>query len=400
MSARAGVIPAKPRVRRHNVMTLSAAGAHGLDRTEAMNNTKMIVGWLVVSLFAGCHQAGTHEHVPGEKGSYLVTSPLRKDAEITREYVSQIRAIQHIEVRALERGYLQGIFVDEGQLVKNGQKMFQIMPLLYQAELQKAAAEAEFTGIEYTNTKLLADGNVVSPNELALAKAKLDKAKAELALATVHRGLTEIRAPFEGIMGRFQVRQGSLVDEGELLTTLSDNRSMWVYFNVTEAEYLDFKTSNTAAEMPVKLLMANGALFDQSGKVEVIEADFNNETGNIAFRATFPNPHGLLRHGETGKILMSKPAPNALVIPQQATFEVLDKKFVFVVDDTADRHVVRSREIVVAEEMPHVYLVKSGLTEHDKILLEGLRKVKDGLEIDLDYKPPADVLARLELPAE
>lgn len=355
----------------------------------------MFMGALVLSVFAGCHEPEHHEQA--DRGSYLVTSPLRKDTELTREYVAQIRAIQHIEVRALERGYLQGSFVDEGQLVKSGQKMFQIMPLLYQAELQKAQAEAEFTQIELANTKLLADGNVVSPNELALAKAKFDKAKAELALATVHRGLTEVRAPFAGILGRFQVRQGSLLDEGELLTTLSDNSSMWVYFNVTEAEYLDFKTSDAAANMPVKLRMANGELFEQAGKVEVIEADFNNETGNIAFRATFPNPTGLLRHGETGKIMMSTPIENALLIPQQATFEVLDKRFVFVVDDQG---VVHSREIVVAEEIPHVYLVKSGLSERDKILLEGLRKVKDGSEIELDYKQPAEVLARLELPAD
>ena len=368
--------------------------------SEAMNKTTLVTGWLVVSLVTGCHQSEPHEHERVEKRSYLVTSPLQKDTEITREYVAQIRAIQHIEVRALEHGYLQGSFVDEGQLVKHGQKMFQIMPRLYQAELQKAQAEAEFTGIEYTNTKLLADGHVVSPNELALAKAKVDKAKAELALATVHRGLTEIRAPFEGIMGRFQVRQGSLVDEGELLTTLSDNRSIWVYFNVTEAEYLNFKTSDTAADMPVRLLMANGELFEQPGKVEVIEADFNNETGNIAFRATFANPKGLLRHGETGKILLSTPIENALVIPQQSTFEVLDKRFVFVVVDEDDKHIVRSREIVVAEELPHVYLVKSGLSARDRILLEGLRKVKDGSEIDLDYKQPAEVLAHLELPAE
>jgi membrane fusion protein, multidrug efflux system len=361
-----------------------------------MKTTSMFTISLACLLVASCQQPEHHEqHV--EKASYLVTSPLRRDTEITKEYVSQIRAIQHIEVRALERGYLQGIFVDEGQLVKNAQKMFQIMPLLYQAELQKAQAEAEFTQIELANTKILADGNVVSPNELALSKAKFDKAKAEVALATVHRGLTEVKAPFEGIMGRFQVRQGSLVDEGELLTTLSDNSSMWVYFNVTEAEYLDFKTSDTAADMPVKLLMANGAMFEESGKVEIIEADFNNETGNIAFRATFPNPKGLLRHGETGKILMSVPLENALLIPQQATFEVLDKKFVFVVDE---QNIVRSREIMVAEEMPHVYAVKSGLSEKDKILLEGLRKVKDGQAIDLDYKQPAEVIARLELPAE
>src|SRR5690606_1771530 len=127
-------------------------------------------------------------------------------------------------------------------------------------------------------------------NELALAKAKLDKAKAELALAMGHLGFTEIRAPFDGIIDRFRVRLGSLVDEGELLTSLSDNSKMWVYFNVPEAEYLDYITREKSdSVLKVQLQMANHQLFDQAGIVETIEADFNNETGNIAFRATFKN---------------------------------------------------------------------------------------------------------------
>jgi membrane fusion protein (multidrug efflux system) len=276
--------------------------------------------------------------------------------------------------------------------------MFQIMPMLHQAELQKAQAEAELTQIEYNNTKLLADSNIVSPNELALANAKVSKAQAEVVLAKVHRGLTEVKAPFGGIMGRFHVRLGSLVEEGELLTTLSDNSTVWVYFNVSEAEYLDYKSRAKATDpLPVKLMMANGAVFDQPGKVETIEADFNNETGNIAFRATFPNPDGILRHGQTGKVLATTTIENALVIPQQATFEVLDKRFVFVVDE---QHVVRAREITIAQEMPHLYVVSEGVTEDDEILLEGLRRVTDGTEIEPDFKKPADVLAHLELPAE
>src|SRR6185295_13704838 len=224
---------------------------------------------------------------------YSATSPLKKDTLITREYVCQIRSILHIELRALERGYLQEIFVDEGQFVKKGQLMFKIMPILYQAELQKAQAEANFAEIEYQNTKSLADGNVVSANELALAKAKFDKAKAELSLARVHLGFTQIKAPFDGIMDHFHVRLGSLVDEGDLLTTLSDNSQMWVYFNVPEAEYLNYKANQKSdSVMRVKLQMANHEIFDYSGVVKTIEADFNNETGNIAFRATFPNPHG------------------------------------------------------------------------------------------------------------
>lgn len=343
----------------------------------------------------GCHHV---EAAPEKEPKYLTTTPLRTNVELTRQYVAQVRAIQHIELRALEKGYITGIFVDEGQNVGKGAKMFQIMPLIYNAELQSAAAEAAQAEIEYNNTKLLAEKNVVSPNELLLAKSKFDKAKAEVALATTHKALTEIKAPFSGIMGRFEVRTGSLVGEGDLLTTLSDNSKMWVYFNASEAEYLDYK-SRPEADRPteVKLLMANGQVFEYPGKVETIEADFNNGTGNLAFRATFPNPKGLLRHGETGKILMPVPLTNVLIIPQKATFDVLEKKFVFVVDA---QNVVKSRPITVSAEMPQVYVVESGLDEHDKILLEGLRKVRDGAHVDVEHKPAADVMAHLEVPAE
>lgn len=353
------------------------------------------LGLLAALSATGCH--GEH-HEYRDTDKFLVTSPLRTDTELTRDYVAQIRAIQHIELRSLERGYVQGIFADEGQHVAKGTRMFQIMPMIYQAEVQKAGAEAALTEIEFNNTKLLADKNVVSPNELALAKAKLDKAKAEVALATTHRTLTEIRAPFDGVMGLFHVRMGSLVAEGDLMTTLSDFSTVWVYFNVSEAEYLTYK-SEPEGDRPteVKLMMANGQLFDQPGKVETIEADFNNETGAIAFRARFPNPDGLLRHGETGNILMTVPIKNAIVIPQKATFEILDKRFVFVVDA---KNVARSRPITVAAEMPNIYVVESGVDENDKILVEGLRKVRDGATIEVDYKKPSDVLANLEVPAE
>lgn len=327
----------------------------------------------------------------------LATSPLRKDTTVIKDYVSQIRSIQHIEIRALEKGYLQKIYVDEGQFVKKGQMMFQIMPMMYKAELQKVQAEANFAEIEYRNTKSLADSNVVSKNELAMSRAKFDKAKAELSLAQVRLGFTEIRAPFDGIMDRFQVRLGSLVDEGDLLTTLSDNSKIWVYFNVPEAEYLNYKTSVQDSKMKVNLLMANNELFDYPGVVETIEADFNNETGNIAFRATFPNPKGLLRHGETGNIQMVVPFKNTLIIPQKATFEVLEKRYVFVI---GKNNVVRQREITVASEMPDLYVIKKGLSENDRILLEGIRRVKDGDKIVYTYEKPETVLSHLKVYVE
>jgi membrane fusion protein (multidrug efflux system) len=345
-----------------------------------------------------CTSCGSKEKETEEETKFSATSPLKTDTTITRQYVCQIRAISHIELRALERGYLQGIYVDEGQSVKKGQLMFQIMPMIYQAELQKAQAEADFVEIEYKNTKRLADSNVVAPNELALAKAKYDKAKAELALAQVHLGFTEIKAPFDGIMDHFHVRLGSLVDEGDLLTTLSDNSEMWVYFNVPEAEYLDYKTNIREENLlKVNLLMANNQVFDHPGVVKTIEADFNNETGNIAFRATFPNPNGLLRHGETGNIQMTVPLKNAIIIPQKSTFEILEKKYVYVIDKNK---VVHSREITIAAEMPDLYILKSGLSENERIMLEGIRKVKDGDKISYEYEEPKKVIPNLKVYVE
>ncbi|GAB3341246.1 efflux RND transporter periplasmic adaptor subunit [Larkinella ripae] len=360
-----------------------------------MKKILMAFGLCALLVNAGCESK--HEEKE-EKTEFMVTSPLQKDTLITRDYVSQIHSVSHIELRALEKGYLQKIFVDEGQFVKKGQLMFQIMPMLYQAEQQKAQAEANFAEIEYKNTKSLADSNVVSKNELALAKAKFDKAKAELSLAQVHLGFTEIRAPFDGIMDRFQVRLGSLVDEGDLLTTLSDNSKMWVYFNVPEAEYLEYKSHAQQENLKnVNLLMANQQMFAYPGIVQTIEADFNNETGNIAFRATFPNPKGLLRHGETGNIQMTLPLKRALIIPQKATFEVLEKKYVYVVDQDG---AIRSREVTIAAEMPHIFVVSSGLKKEDKILLEGLRQVKENEKIHYKIVPPDSVISHLGLYAE
>jgi len=354
---------------------------------------------LFVSLIAliwqtSCEKKHKHE----EKTKFLVTSPLKKDTTVIKDYVCQIRSIQHIELRALEKGYLSQIFIDEGKFVKKGQALFQIMPKLYNAELQRAQAEANFAEIEYLNTKSLADSNIVSKNELAMAKAKYDKAKAEVALAEVHLGFTQIKAPFDGIIDRFQVRLGSLVDEGDLLTTLADNSKMWVYFNVTEAEYLDFKTNlKNDSLLRVNLLMANNKLFEFPGVVETIEADFNNETGNIAFRATFPNTKGLLRHGETGNIQMAVPFTNSLIIPQKATFEILEKKYVFVVDKD---NTVKQREITIAAEMPDLYIIQDGLSENEKILYEGLRKVKDNDKISYDYTDAKTVINHLKVYAE
>ncbi len=347
-----------------------------------MNKFRVLCLSAIVTMLFSCKN---HQEEKEPDSVFMVTSPIQVDTTIYKEYVAQIRSANHIELCSQERGYLENIYVDEGQYVKKGQLMFKLMPAVYQAEVEKAQAEVNFADIEFKNTKLLADKNVVSPNELALAKAKLDQAKAALTLAQVHLGFTEIRAPFSGVMDRFYTRLGSLVDEGELLTNLSDNSRMWVYFNVAEGEYLDFvKNRKEQQDKKVLLRLANQEIFDQPGVMETIEADFNNETGNIAFRAAFSNPKGVLRHGETGNVLMPVELKNAIIIPQKATFDVLDKKYVYVVGKDG---LLTARQISIAQEMPHLYVVSAGLSPSDQILAEGLGKVKNNEKIKFRIVP-------------
>ncbi len=333
-----------------------------------------------------------------EVGKFAVTNPIRIDTFFTKEYVSQIRSVRNIELRAQEKGFLQNIYVDEGQYVQAGQLLFRIMPKIYEAELLKAKAEAKAAEIELQNTKTLADKNVVSKNEQAMAQAKLEQARAEVALAKLHLSFTEIRAPFSGTIDRIPKKLGSLIDEGELLTSLSDNSKMYAYFNVSEPEYLEYQTNKSGrGSNTISLRLANNETFKYKGKVEVIESEFDSETGNIAFRASFPNADKLLKNGQTGKVLMTVPVKNTLIIPQKAVYEIQDKKYVFVVNEN---NIVKSREIKITGELPDLYVIKNGVAVTDKILLEGVQKVNDDDKISFVYQKPQDVLSHLRLKAE
>lgn len=360
-----------------------------------MKRIILFTGFMALVCLTSC-TAKKEEKEEAEK--FTVTNPVKIDTSFTKEYVSQIKSVRNIEIRAQEKGFLQNIYVDEGQFVKKGQLLFKIMPNMYQAELLKAQAEQKSVEIELQNAKLLADKNIVSKNELSVAQAKLQSAKAEVALAKLHLSFTEIRAPFDGTIDRIPLKLGSLIDEGELLTSLSDNSQMFAYFNVSEPEYLQYETNvKDRADNKVNLVLANGDTFKDKGNVEVIESEFNNETGNIAFRARFPNSAKLLRNGETGQVQMMVPLKNAIVIPQKATYEIQDKKYVFLVDKN---NKISSKEITITGEIPDLYVIKSGLSENDKILLDGVQKVKENDKINFAYIAPQKVISNLRLKAE
>lgn len=359
---------------------------------------KRVVSGAVLSAVLLLFSCNEKKEEKQEDSVYPVTSPVKMDTIINKDFVAQIQSVKNIEIRAQEKGFLEKIYVDEGQYVKAGQTLFRIMPQLYQAELLKAKAEVEQASIELRNASTLANNDIVSKNERLMAKAKLDAANAEMKLAQIHLSFTDIKAPFSGVIDRIPLKLGSLVDEGDLLTTLSDNTDIYSYFNVSEPEYLNYqKNVADRGNQNVNLVMANGDLFNQTGQIQTIEGQFDNETGNIAFRAKFPNPEKLLRNGETGKIRMTLPLKNALIIPQKATYEIQDQKYVFVVDKNG---VAKSKNIKVAYELPDIYIVASGLSGGDKILLEGVQKVKDDQKVKMKFQDPKKVLQSLKLKAE
>lgn len=349
---------------------------------------------------------GEHgEHAEGEGHhpvhKVVVTSPVSKDVTLTEQYVCRIRSRKHIDVKALEGGYLKEIKVNEGQAVKEGELMFHLLPTLYQARLEADLAEAQLAEVEYNNTKKLVDQGIVSDQELKLAKAKLNKAQAKVSLAKAELGFADIKAPFDGIIDRLYEQQGSLIEEGAMLTTLSDNSVMWVYFYVPEARYLEYQESiqndPNQNNLDVRLKLANHNEFPQQGRIGAIEADFDYETGNIPFRADFPNPNGLLRNGQTGTILIDHVVHNAIVIPQRATYEILAKKYAYVIDEEG---IVRQREITIQNELDDIYLISKGLSPSDKIVLEGIRQVRDGDKVEFEYQNPEEVLSNLKYHAE
>jgi membrane fusion protein (multidrug efflux system) len=350
---------------------------------------------LSICAIAGFNACTPKTEAKEEAGKFTVTSPLLMDTSFTKEYVAEIQSLQNVEIRAKVDGYIETINVDEGQHVNAGQLLFTIRPKEYEAELAKAKAEAKTAELEVQNTKVLADKNIVSPTELAMAQAKLDEAKAEQAIAELHLSYTEVKAPFDGIIDRIHFKVGSLIDDGSLLTSLSNNKEVYAYFNVSEAEYLDFKLHNSGDDKnSVSLVLANGQEHKYKGTIETIEGEFDKEVGSIAFRAKFPNPDLLLKHGETGKVRLTISIKNALMIPQKATFEIQDKTYAYVVDQN---NIVRSKIISIKQKLSNIYLVGNELSVKDKILLEGLQSVKDDDTIHSEFIPAKQVIDHLQL---
>jgi membrane fusion protein (multidrug efflux system) len=231
----------------------------------------------------------------------------------------------------------------------------------------------------------LFEKRVVSPTEMALVdskaqslQAKLDVAKAEEGQAAINLGYAELRSPFDGVVNRTPKKVGSMVEEGELLTTVTDVSSILVYFAVSEREYLQYRGGKEERASEVRLKLVDGTLHEKPGVIDTVETEFDRKTGTIAFRARFPNEALLVRHGSSVKVLVKTWLKGALTVPQKSTFEVQEHVYVYAVDE---KNQVRSRRIIPRMRIDDAYVIESGLTVNDRFVLEGLQKVKEGATI-------------------
>ncbi len=340
--------------------------------------------------FSACQSNQEHK---SEAGKFTVTSPLLMDTSFVKEYVAEIQSLQNIEIHAKIKGYIESVLVDEGETVKAGQVICTIRPKEYEAELIRAKSNVRTAEVDMQNVKKLTEKNIVSQTELDVAVAKLEESKAVEGLAELYVSYTKVKAPFSGTIDRLKFKAGSLIDEGTLLTSLSNNKEVYAYFNLSELEYLDFK-SKDGGNSGATLMLANNQAHKYPGAVEAIAGEFDKNTGSIAFRAKFPNPDFLLKHGETGKVLLRNDLKNALIIPQKATFEMQDKTYVYVM---SENNSVSARNISIKQRLSNIYILDGGITPNDKILLEGIQNVKEDEKIETKFIPAKEVLANLQL---
>lgn len=334
---------------------------------------------------------------PAQIPSLPVVEVARTSAHTTAQYPASIEGVTDVEIRPQVTGTLEEIYVDEGTYVKKGQVLLKINELSYREALHSAlaslnASQAELLQSEMEIEKLtpLVENQVISPYQLKTAKAskqiaaaRMDQAKTLVRTAEINLGYTTIKAPVNGYLGRLPKKQGSIVSPSDVspLTTLSDVHRVHVYFALGEQDFFRFKKQASppgAQTDDLSLFLADGQEYPEKGKIDMISGQFDQGTGTITLRATFPNTKAILRSGNTGKIQLSFPHENIILVPQQATIEVQDKVFVFLVNK---ENAVTRQPIEIIGKSGNNYLVTKGLSPGNRIVLKGFDYLADGTVI-------------------
>lgn len=349
-------------------------------------------------LFGSCNNAVEEES--SEPENYELLTVEAQDYAINTEYPASIRGNQDIRIIPRVEGYLLGVFVKEGDHVKSGQLLFRIDDATYRAALESAKANVQMmtaaldkAQLEYNGKKSLHDKKVISDFELSLAESDLGVAKANLAaaeatLTSASNDLTytEIRSPSDGVVGRIPYRKGDLVGPTtqDGLTVVADNQQMRVYFSMSENRVMEYiseykSLAEAVKNMPeLKLMLPNGKFYEQTGRVESISGVIDERTGAVSVCAIFDNSGGMLLSGGSGKIVMPTELHNAIVIPQEATYNIQDKVYVMKV---VDGKAVSSMIKVENQTDGKLYVVTDGLNAGDVIIAKGAGFVREGTDV-------------------
>ena len=355
-----------------------------------------------IVLFAFClallSSCGNKGNDTGKVPEYAVQELQKTTANLTTAYPATIKGKQDVEIRPMVSGFITKLHVDEGAVVRKGQVLFTIDPVQYQAAVQTAKATVETAKAalstqelttankrELNKKQIISDYDLkMSENQLAQAKATLAQAEAQLINAKNNLSYTQVTSPSDGVVGTIPYRVGSLVSASIAtpLTTVADISEMYAYFSMTERQLLSMiREGGTMKEildkMPdVQLQLIDGTMYADSGRVETISGVIDQTTGSVNMRALFPNKHNILRSGGTGNVVFPNPLHDVIMIPQSATTEIQDKRFVFVLQ--ADNTLKNTEIKVFTLDDGKYFYVTEGLKKGDKIAIEGVQSLKDG----------------------
>ncbi|MDX8341314.1 efflux RND transporter periplasmic adaptor subunit [Draconibacterium sp. IB214405] len=358
----------------------------------------------ILFIFSSCSnkQAGNAQMM-SQVREYLVQEVSPKSITLYQNFPATLEGEQTVEIRPRVAGYIEKIFVDEGDYVKKGQVLFQlnandIRAQVRSAEAQIKVAESQVATakIELEKTEPLVEKNIISEFQLESVKTNLQSAEAQLAqaqanLANAKANLeyTMISSPTNGFIGTFPYRVGSLVSSSVTLplTTVSNTASMRAYFSMNEKAFLQLiknlegaTTAEKLANLPeVDLILPDQSVYAQKGKIEIASGIVDPQTGAINMRASFPNAEGNLRSGGSGNIRLPNYLEDVLLVPQPASYEIQGKHFVYVTN--SENKVVNTEIQIIAGDLKDVFVVTSGLKAGDKIVVEGITTLRDGMEI-------------------
>ncbi|UGU17609.1 efflux RND transporter periplasmic adaptor subunit [Sinomicrobium kalidii] len=347
----------------------------------------MVATAIIAPLLTSCNRAQP-------QGQQAMAMPFptvkvsRKNVVAYKRFPASIEGVVNSDVRAKVSGYIQDVLVDEGENVRKGQTLFRLETQSLSQDAEAAKAQVNVAQVEVNKLVPLVEKGIISNVQLETAKANLAQAKSNYNSITANIGYATIKSPVDGVVSSIPFRRGSLVSatDANPLTTISSIENVYAYFSMNEKDFISLtrnvggKTLDEKAKnLPkVKLLLADGSEYEEEGTIETISGQVDTQTGTVTFRATFPNPSGLLRNGSSGIILVPQRYNDALVVPALSSFEQQGKKFVYIV---ADNDSIYARSITSQAEVDNLLVVKDGIKENDQILAKGVGKAQPGMKI-------------------